>query len=128
MDSETTAFAARVKQERQTLEATTNQKIKSYEAMNDQLQLENKAIKACCNSQAVQAADCRTPSPSKHQTKPIHTGSPDGLRPQAQRTSNASDNVELTRAGFQKSNIAPKNLLETLTKSQNHQMQHRSPA
>jgi hypothetical protein len=45
MDSKTTAFAARVEQERLTFEATTNQKIKSYEAMNDRLRFENKPSK-----------------------------------------------------------------------------------
>jgi hypothetical protein len=57
-----------------------------------------------CPTNSNAAADRRTTSPSKHQTKPIHPRSPDGLRPQAQHTSNADNNVKFTRAGFQKSN------------------------
>jgi ribosomal protein L9 len=56
LDSKTSAFTACMEQEKQIFEATTNQTIKSYEAMNDQLRFENEAIKACCNSQAVQQA------------------------------------------------------------------------
>jgi hypothetical protein len=54
LDSETTTFASCMEQEKQIIEATTNQTIKSYEAMNNRLRFENEAIKACCNSQAIQ--------------------------------------------------------------------------
>jgi hypothetical protein len=54
MDTETAAFSSRMEQERTEYEATTNQTIQTYEAKNDQLRFENEAIKACCDSQAIQ--------------------------------------------------------------------------
>jgi hypothetical protein len=56
MDSETTAFATCMEQEKIQFEATTNQTIKAYEAMNDRRRFENETMKACCNSQAIQQA------------------------------------------------------------------------
>jgi hypothetical protein len=56
MDNETTAFATHMEQEKIQFEETTNQTIKSYEAMNERLCFENEAIKACCDSQALQQA------------------------------------------------------------------------
>jgi hypothetical protein len=56
MDNETTAFATCMEQEKIQFEATTNQTIKAYEAMNDRLRFENETIKACCDSQAIQQA------------------------------------------------------------------------
>jgi hypothetical protein len=54
MDSETAAFSSRMEQERTEHEATTQQTIQTYEAINERLRCENEAIKACCNSQAIQ--------------------------------------------------------------------------
>jgi hypothetical protein len=56
MDSKTTAFATHMEQEKIQFEATTNQTIKAFEAMNNRLRFENKTIKACCDSQAIQKA------------------------------------------------------------------------
>jgi ATP-dependent Clp protease ATP-binding subunit ClpA len=129
MDSETTAFAARMEQEKQIFKATTNQTIKSYKAMKDCLHFENKTIKACCDSQAVpQTVMQQQITELLHQTEPIHPGSPNGLQPQARRTSNTNNNVKLTRLSFLKEQqqTSPQNLLESLMKSQKHQTQHRS--
>jgi hypothetical protein len=54
MDTETAAVSSHMEQERTHNEVTTNQTIQTYEAINKQLHFENKAIKACCKSQAIQ--------------------------------------------------------------------------
>jgi hypothetical protein len=135
MDSKTTAFTARVKQERQTLEATTNQKINSYEAMNDRLRFENKAIKACCNSQAVQQAVMQQQIAELLACQNIgqnhftldHPMDYDHER-NAPVTPTTMSNSLGQASKKVTTDITPMNLLETLTKSQNHQMQHRSLA
>jgi hypothetical protein len=135
MDSKTTTFAARVEHERKTLEATTNQKIKSYEAMNDQLQFKNKAIKACCNSQAVQQTVMQQQIAELLACQNIRQNqfSPDHLMDYNHKRNTPATPTTMSNSPGQASkkvttDIAPKNLLETLTKSQNHQTQHRSPA
>jgi hypothetical protein len=108
MDSKTTAFATCMEQEKIQFKATTNQTIKAYMAMNDRLRFENETIKACCDSQAIQQAImqqqitellarqsiCPSNYTQDHpMSKQLHPRSPNGLQPQAQRTSNSNDNV-----------------------------------
>jgi hypothetical protein len=124
MDSETTAFAAWVEQERQTLEATTNQEIKSYEAMNKQLRFENEAIKACCDSQAVQQTVMQQQITEllahqnirQNQFTPDHPMDYDHKHdaPATPTTMSNSPGQAFKKAT---TDITPKNLLETLTKA-----------
>jgi hypothetical protein len=133
MDSETTAFAARVEHERKTLEATTNQKIKSYEAMNDRLRFENEAIKACCDSQAVTVMQQQIMELLACQNIRHHQFSPDHQMDYDHKRSTPASPTTMSNSLGQASkkvttDIAPRNLLETLTKNQNHPTQHRSLA
>jgi hypothetical protein len=66
LDSKTSAFAASMQQEKQIFAETTNQTIKSYEAMNDRLRFENKAINTCCNSQSCSYQVQRSANPHKY--------------------------------------------------------------
>jgi hypothetical protein len=103
--------------------------------MNDWLQFKNEAIKACCDSQAVQQTVMQQQIVELLARQNIGQNqfSPDHLMDYDHKRNTPATPTTMSNSPGQASkkattDIAPKNLLETLTKSQNHQMQHRSPA
>jgi hypothetical protein len=58
LDSETTAFTTCMEQEKQMTEAATNQTIKTYEAMNNRLQLEKDTIKLAATPKLFNKQSC----------------------------------------------------------------------
>jgi hypothetical protein len=131
MDTKTAAFSSCMEQEQTEYEATTNQTMQTYKAINERLRFENEAIKACCDSQAIQQSIMQ--QQLTEQSTASNNPFPDSLMETDNKQDTPATPTTMSNSPRQISkkiatNIVPKNLLDSMNKLQKHRQPHQSPA
>jgi hypothetical protein len=113
------------------MDTETNQMIQMYEAMNDQLHFKNEAIRACCDSQAIQQSIMQQQITELLAQQSIEPNrfSPDSSMDQDNKRNTPATPTTMSSSPGQihkkpATEIAPKNLLDSLNKTQKQQPLH----